>query len=129
MTDVLDGTTGGSAVGVSPLRRPSWQVDDCPPWCAVVHEESDHPHDRKHVSAEIAVPVAALAEHAPPGGDRRDEWRATELVLSLHRRDASHETWVYAGDGFEQRIEVLLGDMRRIVAAFEHLMEGLPPEA
>ena len=113
----------------SPLGRPSWQVDDCPPWCVAVHEEDDHPHDRKHLGPELTVPATTLAAHASPDGVHRDERSASELVLSLHRRDGSHDTWVYVGDGFEQRVEVLLGDMWRIVEAFGHAVEGLPPDA
>ena len=101
--------------------------DDCPPWCVAVHAPDDHPHDRKHVSRDVAVPVTTLDATGDLASAARDVVRGAELVVTLHRRVGSAETWVYLGDGFEQRVEVRLADMHRVVEAFAGLVEGLPP--
>lgn len=103
-------------------RRVSWQREECPPWCVVAHAEQDHPHDRKHVGRQVAVPVLACADRPGPDPDARDRWSAEDLVVCLWRRDGATETAVYVGDGADQRIEVDLAGVRRVVACLRDLV-------
>lgn len=98
--------------------RTGWQREDCPMWCVVTHSESDHPHDRKHVSAQMVCGVVALREapDSDAAGTDRDQWYPTEIVIVLQRRDGTAMTGVYVGDGFDQRIEMTLADARRLTA-------------
>lgn len=71
--------------------RPSWQRDECPPWCVVEHQEADPPDDRVHDSVGTYVPaVVRRAEFS--GGER------TELLLVLSRRCGEHDDWIFLGE-------------------------------
>jgi len=104
----------------------------------VRHEAGDHPDDRKHVSAAVTVPVVELAGRvrgtrvggARPGRDGSDVRgpgeeealtydvpRATELVVCVQRRDGAPDTWLYAGDGADQRLELDVAGWARLLPA------------
>lgn len=104
--------------------RRSWQREDCPGWCVVDHAEADHPDDRKHMSRQIAAPVLAMAEQADPTLPGRDSWYPDEVVVCLQRRDGGGQTGVYIGDGAEQRIEIDVAGVHRIV----HSLRALLPD-
>ncbi|GHS88885.1 hypothetical protein AGMMS50218_13790 [Actinomycetota bacterium] len=102
-------------------HRPAWQRDECPAWCVVVHADDDHPHDHKHVSASRAVPVVALAGSTDGGGAGRDRDVADEMVVCLQRRDGGPDTWLYVGDGHDQRVEVTVESWLRLLLTVERM--------
>lgn len=86
-------------------ERPTWQVDDCPPWCAGRHLENDHPDDRVHRSAGTTVPVIARRQYLG------DEWveysvQDVDFEVGASRVDGESATWIYVGSGPAQSIEV-----------------------
>ncbi len=105
-------------------ERVVWQCEDCPSWCVVTHAKADHPHDHKHVSRQAGCSVVALHEAPGQDGSDRDQWYPTELVVCLQRRDGSGVTGVYLGDGFEQRIEIVMDDARRLVGLVRSALDG-----
>lgn len=105
------------------MPRQRWQVNDCPSWCAVVHQDEDAADDRKHVSEARAVSVVELVGTEPRDAEVRvDATSATEMVVCLQRRDGASTTWVYVGDGFDQGIEMSVESWERVVA---HVLEAL----
>jgi len=96
--------------------RPSWQLDACPHWCTGGHAEHDHPDDRVHRSAALAVPVVARRTIFDSGELRRSE-RATEFEVAVSRVDGETATWAYVGDGPAMFIEVTLESAARLVDA------------
>ena len=102
--------------------RPSWQVDACPPWCAVDHGEHDHPDDRVHRSAPESVPV--VARHTGFEGVRiRRTAEAAELDVALSRVDGEWQTWLYVGSGPAMAIEVSAESGRRLARAISAVLE------
>ncbi len=81
-------------------RRPSWQLDDCPAWCAVEHREDDHPDDRSHRTDAPTVPVIARSRRFDDG--LVFETEATEFEVGAPRRDGDAETSIYAGESARQ---------------------------
>lgn len=71
--------------------RPSWQRDECPPWCVVEHHETDPPDDRVHDSVGTYVP-ATLRRTEASGGE------PTELLVVLSRRCGEHDDWIFLGE-------------------------------
>lgn len=96
--------------------RPTWQLDECPGWCAVEHAEGDHPDDRVHRSASVAVPVIARRTWFEGAGILRDS-EAVELEVALARVDGEAQTWLYAGEGPGSAIEVTVESAERLVEA------------
>lgn len=59
----LDGDKGWHVAGRS---APTWLDEPCPPWCARVHLEEDHPEDRYHQSEpSIFGGVAGAGDQVP----------------------------------------------------------------
>ena len=96
--------------------RPSWQVDPCPAWCAGGHRESDHPDDRQHRSASIAVPVVVRRTTLESARLVRTA-EAAEFEVGLSRADGESDTWLYLGEGPGASIEVSAESARRLLAA------------
>lgn len=102
---------------------PTWLTEPCPAWCVVLHADDDHPADRSHQSASLAVPVTQLrgiGEHPPPPGDAVD---TLDLAVVLHRRVGAAQTWLYVGDGQHQGLELDLGSWTRVLTAVDHLVD------
>lgn len=71
--------------------RPSWQRDECPPWCVVEHREADPPDDRVHDS--VGAYVSAVVRR--PGSTVGE---STELLVILSRRCGELDDWVFLGE-------------------------------
>ena len=87
-----------------PEVRPTWQIDDCPPWCDGGHHEDDHPDDRIHARVGVAVPVTV---RDPVSGQSSAE----QLELALWRRDGDTRTWLHAGATSGNRLEIAVLDV------------------
>lgn len=117
--------------------RPTWQVETCPPWCVVLHAEDDLEGDRVHVSASVSVPARQLIggpaaalpaglhldEAAPGSPEALDRTTHAELAVAVHRRDGARTTWVYAGDGSVQLLELTAESWARLVPAVDRALE------
>ncbi len=86
----------------------SWQAEPCPSWCVVTHQEGDPVADRLHEDGGRTVPVRVWD---PTGAEVR------EFHVSIHRRDGTSRTWIYIGDGWEQRVEIDVVDIDDVVSA------------
>lgn len=111
-------------------NRPTWQRDECPPWCDGDHREQDHEEDHAHRStrasiAAIARTVARSASDLPVDGAE-----AVDLEVAVWQRDGSHQTWVYIGSGPSQCIEISVSSARRVMSALSALLgpPAVPPE-
>lgn len=102
--------------------RVEWQQDECPSWCVVDHRESDHPHDRKHVSASCEIPAQLLDERPSESSTHRDSWVAGALSVVMHKRDGQAPIAIYVGDGTDQRIEVDVATAERLCTALTEIM-------
>jgi hypothetical protein len=96
-------------------RRPSWQLDDCPAWCAIDHRQEDHPDDRVHRTEAPSVPVIARSRRFD--GELRYEIAAMDFEVGMSRRDGEAETWIYVGGETEQPIEVTRESAARLLRA------------
>lgn len=115
--------------------RPTWQVEACPPWCVVLHAEDDHESDRVHVSTSMSVharqllgssggtppPDVEVELTGPPGAP--DRTAHADLAVAVHRRDGGRTTWVYAGDGAVQHLELSAESWGRLVPAVDRALE------
>ena len=116
-------------------HRPTWQVDTCPPWCVVLHAEDDLEGDRVHVSTSMSVPArqllggAARPVHAQPdevpprSPESLDRTAHADLAVAVHRRDGARTTWVYAGDGSVQLLELTAESWARLVPALDRALD------
>ena len=105
----------------------------CPPWCVVLHEEDDDGAGRRHTSASLAVPVRELdagGDGTPPlfGEPDPDDGSGertvtTDLAVCLHRLDGAPTTWLYAGDGTDQVLELTVDSWHRLVPAVDRLLD------
>ncbi|MBD3778638.1 MAG: hypothetical protein IE923_05160 [Micrococcales bacterium] len=105
----------------------------CPTWCVVLHEDDDEGATRRHASASLSVPVRELragGDESPPlfgeldPDDGHGERTATtDLAVCLHRRDGAPTTWLYAGDGTEQVLELTVESWHRLVPALDRLLD------
>lgn len=96
------------------LDRPSWQHEDCPPWCEGGHAETDHPEDHIHRSAGIAIPVI-MRRTFVTDGKLAHIVEATDLELGFSRAVDDSDTWVYLGIGEGWELELSLESARRII--------------
>lgn len=118
--------------------RPTWQVEACPPWCVVLHAEDDHESDRVHVSTSMSVharqllgspggalpPDVEVEQAGPPGTPEAvDRTAHADLAVAVHRRDGARTTWVYAGDGAVQHLELTAESWGRLVPAVDRALE------
>lgn len=120
--------------------RPTWQVDTCPTWCVVLHAEDDHPHDRVHMSDSMSVRVRQLlgatgtagatvspfAERDAPAPatspERADATATADLAVTVHRRDGAGTTWLYAGDGAVQSLELTADSWAHLLPAVDRAL-------
>ena len=126
-------STGGAVETMN--GRPAWQVEPCPTWCVVLHEDGDHEHDRHHMSAGMTVPARQLRttpqrsgwlfgeedEPAGPGGERTV---SADLAVCLHRADGGPTTWLYVGDGEDQSLELTVDSWARLAPALDRMLES-----
>jgi hypothetical protein len=103
-------------------ERPTWQVDPCPEWCAGAHAENDHPDDRVHRSAGIAVSAVLRSKRLGPARVEFDEV-ADEVEVGLARADGHRATWLYVGAGPGREIELSLDTASRVLRAAQHLVK------
>lgn len=104
-------------------NRPSWQIDDCPGWCVVVHGEHDHPDDRVHRGSPVAVPVVQRRVRFDAAGIHRDVEPA-EFDVALARVDGESETWLYAGAGPAIEIDVTAESAERLALAMREVLRN-----
>ena len=107
--------------------RPSWQLDDCPAWCAVDHSEEDHPDDRSHRTDAPSVPVIARTRRFDDG--LAFETEAMDFEVGMSRRDGDADTWIYVGAGGEQQIEVSRESARRLLRALDARLRATRDDA
>lgn len=92
MTEVDDTAEPGTA-------RPSWQAAPCPPWCARVHTEEDHPEDRYHQSEpSVVAAVAGRGDDIPVTASLRP----VSLAVRAGRYVDGDLTWLVV-EPLEQR--------------------------
>ena len=103
--------------------RPSWQADECPPWCTGEHGERDHPDDRVHRGRSTAVPVVARRAWFDGEGIRRSA-EAVDFEVALSRVDGEPETWLYVGAGPGLSIEVTAESAERLVRAMAEALDA-----
>lgn len=104
-------------------HRPSWQADDCPPWCTVAHHERDHPDDRVHRGSPVSVPVVHRRVRFDAAGIHRDAETA-EFDVALSRVDGEAETWLYAGAGPALAIDVTAESAERLARAIGEVLRS-----
>lgn len=75
--------------------KPTWQDDECPPWCATEHHEADPPEDRFHDSATRYVPVRLGVRDA---GQIANVATPAELFVVTSRRCGDHDDWTFVGE-------------------------------
>ena len=93
--------------------QPSWQVDECPRWCAVDHADSDHPDDRVHRSMAAPVPVIFRESILSAAGVLHPVG-AAEAEIGISRADGDPQVWIYVGVGRGAEIELSLESARRL---------------
>lgn len=71
---------------------PTWLDEPCPPWCARVHDEGDHPEDRVHQGEPSIVPAVLLRDSPTLADDRREV--PGEVLAQAMRALGSSRTWV-----------------------------------
>ena len=76
-------------------NRPDWQTEDCPPWCAREHLDSDHPEDRIHQTEPLAMPARRRRSLLPEDRPERTE---IEIMLASRINDNS-PMWILIGEG------------------------------
>ena len=117
--------------------RPTWQVETCPDWCVVLHAEDDHEHDRVHMSDSMSLrvrqllgrggtvsPFAEADAPAPAGSpEALDRTAVADLAVTVHRRDGARTTWVYAGDGAVQSLELSSESWAHLLPAVDRALE------
>lgn len=118
--------------------RPTWQVEPCPSWCVVLHGEDDHERDRVHMSGSLSVRVRQLlgagsgavspfAEPDPPApvgsAEEHDRTATADLAVTVHRRDGARTTWVYAGDGAVQALELSSESWAHLLPAVDRALD------
>lgn len=105
-----------------PVRRPRWQVEECPRWCIRTHAQDDHPDDRVHVSEGAIVPVIERVT-APVDSVFAESVQSVDIIVGL-RRDGTGTTWVHLADderrGFELTKESARRLHERLGIALEH---------
>jgi hypothetical protein len=85
----------GRHVAAGQRNRPAWQTEDCPPWCAREHLESDHPEDRIHQTEPLTVPALRRRSLLPEDRPERTE---IEVMLAARINDNT-PLWILIGEG------------------------------
>ena len=76
-------------------------LPNCPTWCVADHAAEDESRAR-HRSVTLDLPVVAPD-------------RGMGLMIELYRFGAEPTTWVYIGDGTDQRLELSRESVARLV--------------
>ena len=82
--------------------------EGCPDWCVADHNDEDEAGETRHRSAVTEVSV--IERNVASAGE------VTVIVIEMYRFDHETTTWVYAGDGFDQYLEISLESLRRLIA-------------
>lgn len=101
--------------------RPTWQTDECPPWCVTDHRESDPPEDRFHDSATHYVPVTLGIKDSD---QLTPAITPAELFLTTSRPCGEHDDWTFVGEPARHGQHLMLSkeSARRLAEALlEHL--------
>ncbi len=100
--------------------RPSWQHDDCPPWCEGGHTEGDYPDDRVHRSEGTAIPVIARRT-AVIDDHLTHVVEATEIEVGLTRKIGDTDIWVHLGVEGDRAFELSLESATRLISSLRSL--------
>lgn len=76
----------------------------CPAWCVSLHDDSDQWH--RDAGAQFAVIALDVSSRPSP----------LELLMLLHQGADDPTAWIYLGDGTEQRLELSLESLVRVLA-------------
>ena len=85
----------------------------CPPWCVADHRGELEGGAVRHRGPTVSLGVLLRhpdATEAP-----------AELLVEVHRSEGDETTWVYVGDGTDQRLELSVESaarLSRVLAAF-----------
>ena len=99
------------------MSVPTWQVDPCPDWCTIEHQEHDHPDDRAHRDDGVAVAITIrvrtfereIVEHVEP----------VEVILGRWKRDGEAHTWRFIGADTGLEIELTEESFQRVLDAMQ----------
>lgn len=108
-------------------KRPTWQIDSCPAWCAGGHGEHDHLDDRVHRSVAFTVPV--VSRRVRLDGDRFGYVvEGAEFEIGLSRRDGEPDTWFYLGGGPENSVDVSVESAHRLLRSASIRLGSVEPD-
>lgn len=102
-------------------NRPEWQTEDCPPWCAREHLDTDHPEDRIHQTEPLIVPALRRRSLLPEDRPQRTD---IEAMLAARVGDNS-PLWILIGEGEESAL-LVIDEMtaRRLVDTLRALLRA-----
>lgn len=95
--------------------RPSWLLEECPPWCVAEHAEEDHPDDRQHHGVIVTVPVV-LRQQALRDGCLMSSELASEFDVVRFQLVGSVMRWLFVGDD-EHQLELSEESALRLTGA------------
>ncbi len=104
------------------VSRPSWQSQNCPPWCVAFHDEEDAPCERFHMSEEWRVALnrfgtanaTVLSEGFTP------DWITLHLVQPIP--DHVPHVWIGA-DESAHGFHLALPEAQHVAALLFHVSE------
>ena len=89
----------------------------CPPWCVADHRGELEGGVVRHRGPTVSLGV--LLRH-PDGRPQ-----SAELMIEVHRSEGEQTTWVYVGDGTDQRLELSIESTALLAQA----LAAITPEA
>ena len=100
-------------------NQPIWQTDACPPWCARLHLDTDHPEDRLHQSVPVIVPALGRRSLLPEDRPERTEIE----VMMAARMNGGSPPWILMGEG-EGPALLIIDDTtaRRLIVSLRTLL-------
>ena len=107
------------------MFRTSWQSSPCPEWCVIDHDEADHPDDRAHRDAGIAIP-AVFRHRDFHEGRLVERIHEGSLTLGRWQRDGEDRVWYFIGDDAGLEIEISAESFARVTDEMVRLREGDP---
>ena len=89
----------------------------CPPWCVADHRGELEGGAVRHRGPTVALGV--LLRHPEHGAV------PAELLIEVHRSEGDATTWLYLGDGTDQRLELSIESTALLAQA----LAAITPEA
>ena len=89
----------------------------CPSWCVADHRREQEGGAVRHRGPTVALGV--LLRHPEHGAV------PAELLIEVHRSEGDATTWLYLGDGTDQRLEVTLESAGLLAAALTRALAAL----